>query len=701
MATRPLPTRTSRDAPKFDGKDESVLRYFEDIDNVCTTAGATTDEEKIKAAKYYLTPNDEAIWSTSADTVWNTFKDSIIKMYPGSDQKKKFTLNDLDVFVTREAATPINSKMDLGRYHREFAKISGHLVKEGRMTRKEADKVYTKGLHPEFLVQLITRMRIAKPDADFDEPYEVADLYAQGQRILGGQIFYPTTSGSATEPSVKMEINEMSKEIKALNKELASNMNTLAATLSNMGTAGGFNSRYQGYVPAANRAPNPYQDRQPPRRMPWAPPPGALCSFCSGQGHYLRECPKVPEFIREGKCMKNMNGKITLPNGLWIPNNIEGPNLAARINRYHELNPGTVINGVNFVRDAPPHASTMWFASSSEPAESYYNSESRIEEVEDEEMDGSVYINEGVRRTRNNKPPEPEKPSQPMRRKGPPGRPHPLPEDPVPLVPPKKKTVAFEEVPTEGRKQVHTGPQYKFSTPIEDPEIAKRVLNRSLDSQITISQRELLSLSLDVRKQYKELVSTKRIPTVGKLESIDPDDLDNPDMSYILRYENPTGPDEEVLLTGSSIEKLRVIYPIVDEEKVECVLDGGSEIIAMNKGLWQKLGIHLRPDHKITMESANSQHDVTAGLIEDLKFNIGGLELYMKVHVVENAPFEILMGRPFFKLTGCITKDYTSGDQELTLTCPNTGRMVTVPTFVKPKRTIPPSVGFHPVGGRP
>lgn len=534
----------------------------------------------------------------------------------------------------------------------------------------------------------MARLKIKKPDQELDKPYPIEDLYTEGQHILGGQVLYGGAQAPGIDPAVKQEIDEMSREIKALNRELASSMSTLAATLSNMGAnqAMSFNNRYQGYTPAQGRAPNPFLERSPIRRGQMGPGNGSVCAFCSDNTHFIRDCPKVSEFVRDGKCMRNMSGRIVLPNGTRVPPNIDGPNLAARINRYHELYPGSIINGVNFVRDAPPHASTMWFASSEEAGSSYYKG-SRIEELDEEEEDiGEVLANEQARKTRSGKLPETaEKPTSAIRKKGPPGRPFPLPDDSVTHAPPKKKTVEFENNLPKGRRQVQTGPQYKFSTPIEDPELAKKVLNRSLDTQISISQRELLSLSLDVRKQYKELVSTKRIPTVGRLESIDPENLNEPDSSYILRYENPNGPDEEVLLTGSSIEKLRVIYPNIEDEKVECVLDGGSEIIAMNKGLWQKLGIHLRPDHKITMESANSQHDTTTGLIEDLKFNIGGLEIYLKVHVVENAPFEILMGRPFFRLTGCITKDYTTGDQDLTLTCPNTGRIITVPTFVKQK----------------
>jgi hypothetical protein len=40
-----------------------------------------------------------------------------------------------------------------------------------------------------------------------------------------------------------------------------------------------------------------------------------------------------------------------------------------------------------------------------------------------------------------------------------------------------------------------SGPQYCYSTPIEDPAIVHKVVNRALDIPVSITQRELLSIS--------------------------------------------------------------------------------------------------------------------------------------------------------------------------------------------------------------
>jgi hypothetical protein len=47
-------------------------------------------------------------------------------------------------------------------------------------------------------------------------------------------------------------------------------------------------------------------------------------------------------------------------------------------------------------------------------------------------------------------------------------------------------------------------PQYRYVTPIEDPALIKKIAQQSLDTSITISTRELLSVAPDIRRHIKE-----------------------------------------------------------------------------------------------------------------------------------------------------------------------------------------------------
>jgi hypothetical protein len=80
------------------------------------------------------------------------------------------------------------------------------------------------------------------------------------------------------------------------------------------------------------------------------------------------------------------------------------------------------------------------------------------------------------------------------------------------------------------------------------------------------------------------------------------------------------------------------------------------------------------------MESANRTKNATMGVVENLVFDVGCGELPLQVQVVEEANYEVLIGRPFFALTSCKTQDCINGEQTLTLKNPNNGKEITIAT---------------------
>jgi hypothetical protein len=160
--------------------------------------------------------------------------------------------------------------------------------------------------------------------------------------------------------------------------------------------------------------------------------------------------------------------------------------------------------------------------------------------------------------------------------------------------------------------------------------------------QISISNEELCVISPDFRKYCRENTITKRIPTVETGIYAEQEVL-------VMNYGGIEG-SPTTLLMASPIDSLRVLNLMINDSlPVVCTLDQGSEIVAMNCNIWQQLGIPLAPDKTLTMESADSNRSTTAGVVEDLKFAVGDIDILLQVHVVDGAPFDILMGRPFFR----------------------------------------------------
>jgi hypothetical protein len=91
---------------------------------------------------------------------------------------------------------------------------------------------------------------------------------------------------------------------------------------------------------------------------------------------------------------------------------------------------------------------------------------------------------------------------------------------------------------------------------------------------------------------------------------------------------------------------------------VECILDSGCQIVAMNSVIWEKLGNNLQVERVLKMEATNSTMTKMHGRLHNIRFTFDDIDIYLQVQVMPNAPYDILLGHPFYALTECITKDF-------------------------------------------
>jgi len=66
-------------------------------------------------------------------------------------------------------------------------------------------------------------------------------------------------------------------------------------------------------------------------------------------------------------------------------------------------------------------------------------------------------------------------------------------------------------------------PKFRYHAPIESSTKTNDLADRALDAQITISTRELLAASPDVRRHVKDAVTTKKVSA----NSVEVDEMDN------------------------------------------------------------------------------------------------------------------------------------------------------------------------------
>jgi hypothetical protein len=215
-----------------------------------------------------------------------------------------------------------------------------------------------------------------------------------------------------------------------------------------------------------------------------------------------------------------------------------------------------------------------------------------------------------------------------------------------------------------------------------------------LDAQITVTAREILATTPEVRKSFKDATTTCKVPTSA-----------NPAKAYI---DTNTRSANQVqlcchkvhhnLLVAKESHSLRAITPKIEGlHKVECILDSGSQIVSISEAVWQTLNRELNPRWKITMQSANGSRDESLGLVENLELEIGGMKLHVQAHVIRNPAYDVLLGRPFDVLTASHIKNYRDESQTITITDPNSGKMVSIPTVPcgQPRFKSPPPEDIH------
>ncbi len=257
------------------------------------------------------------------------------------------------------------------------------------------------------------------------------------------------------------------------------------------------------------------------------------------------------------------------------------------------------------------------------------------------------------------------------------------------------------------------GPAYKTRAPVEIGVDIEKLVESVLDLEISVPLRSLAGVSgaiqKEIRKQVtksrmpiengesskvnlliedgKPLISVESLPIAAYMVMTEVSDeipegylvASDPILQYLMENKDA---DLENLKVARSSEPLRAIHMTVYRVgQEECLLDNGSMIVSMAREAAVQMGLTWDPSIKINMESASNHVEKTLGLARNVRFSVGGLNLYLQVHILVNPPYKILLGRPFEVFTGCMTKTELDGSSELVLTDPNTNEKAIVPTY--------------------
>ncbi|EED77528.1 predicted protein, partial [Postia placenta Mad-698-R] len=227
------------------------------------------------------------------------------------------------------------------------------------------------------------------------------------------------------------------------------------------------------------------------------------CHYCGNRGCRVGTCEFAEIDIRDGKCKRNTEGKIVLPNGSFCPRTIPGLTIRDRIYEWHRRNP------------TAPAAPTMLFEIDDRSTMQTFtlNTSSRIEALEREllQLRKRREVFDGVEILQRKKPTTPAVPkSAEALGSAPPVHPFANARDAT-YAPPNVRNFATPPKPSNDKGKE---PAYKTIVPVIQPKLAEEIFQRSMKSPfVTLTPEELLSIAPDVRNKYRDAVTPKRVST--------------------------------------------------------------------------------------------------------------------------------------------------------------------------------------------
>ncbi|EED80161.1 predicted protein [Postia placenta Mad-698-R] len=662
-----MPPRGHSTAPSFDPSEvRSLRRYFQDLEALFTQCQITDEAAKKQWAVRYPSIDVADLWETIESFIdvaksYNDWKADVRALYPGADDTRKWSLVDMDQLIGKRARIGIHNAADLGCYYRDFMAITKHLIAQHRLSTIEQSRAFLRGFQPALLTRLETRLHLKHPDHYADDLYTMAEIDAAATFILHGTSSTPTTAAnqatastsntSTTVPPRMIKTEDISMIIESLSRTIATLIQpTTHAT--------------------HNHAPAPRQ--QAAVHVHENSGVEQTCHYCGNRGCRVGTCEFAGIDIRDGKCKRNTEGKIVLPNGSFCPRTIPGLTIRDRIYEWHRRNP------------AAPAAPTMLFEIDDRSTMQTFtlNTSSRIEALEREllQLRKRREVFDGVEILQRKKPtttavPKSAEASGSGTSKGvaapsststntapPPTIPAAAPASssssptqstsrpttsapPAPPVhpfanardatyaPPNVRNFATLPKPSNDKGKE---PAYKTIVPVIQPKLAEEIFQRSMKSPfVTLTPEELLSIAPDVRNKYRDAVTPKRVSTepvasahiieigadevtaVNQLScsgaTLEPGATIVPDPYETYLKHIPHGEHPAEFTVARDSNAIRSIIALVDnKEQIECIVDPGSQIVAMSEEVCLGLNLLFDPTIQLNMQSANGEHTTSS-----------------------------------------------------------------------------------------
>ena len=389
-----MPARNSSSAPKFDSSNpRTLIRYFRELEILLDEARIDDAQLRKDHAMRYLDNDDYEIWDSLVEAQrpysYGEFRRAVINSYPGAEATRKYNLRDVTQLTEKWRRDGIATTQALGEYYRDFRNITNYLIVQRRISEMEQRRMFVAGFPQDLLNRIAYKLQSTYPNVDPEDGFAMDEVYRAALAILRGSSFFRVDS---TAPSVRFEsplppvAPYMSPAAHVTPAPAASTNVKQEDLVSILGrVVQAFNNHVSSAPPATSQPPTmnryiPATTTVPINATGSMAPPAVPrrglsetehCNFCGETGHFMANCPTADHYLRTGRIIRKTDGKLVLPNGMFVPRSIEGAWLRDRVDTWWQRQVGDQAN----INPMPAQASTSSNAAPGNPATMYYSVE--------------------------------------------------------------------------------------------------------------------------------------------------------------------------------------------------------------------------------------------------------------------------------------------------------------------------------------
>jgi hypothetical protein len=207
-----MPTCGHPSAQKFTADQPCELKhYFCELELLLANSQIVDDEEKKSQACCYVDVDTSELWESivefTAGINFNNFKRAIFKLYPGSEEERKWSIVDMDKHVGEQLRISIYDINDLGSYYRSFYTITKFLINKNCLSNAEQSHAFIRGFQSDLWNRILCRLELKFPDHYPDNHYDLGDIHEAAKHVLHAESQLPRLDVPCTFDFVPVKID--------------------------------------------------------------------------------------------------------------------------------------------------------------------------------------------------------------------------------------------------------------------------------------------------------------------------------------------------------------------------------------------------------------------------------------------------------------------------------------------------------------